>query len=67
MPWHWYIGEWTIELNPKYASAFHNRGIAHRKLGKEEKAIEDFKIAQALDPSIIANEKIKALEKEEKI
>jgi tetratricopeptide (TPR) repeat protein len=49
----------TIELNPKYASAFNNRGIVHQKLGKEKKAIEDFKKAQELDPSIIANEKIK--------
>jgi hypothetical protein len=31
---------------------------------KPVKAIEDFKKAQELDPSIIANEKIKALEKE---
>jgi tetratricopeptide (TPR) repeat protein len=54
----------TIELDPKYAGAFNNRGIVYRKLGKEKEAIEDFKTAQALDPSIIANEKIKALEKE---
>jgi tetratricopeptide (TPR) repeat protein len=54
----------TEKVNPKDARVFNNRGVAHRKLGKEEKAIEDFKTAQALDPSIIANEKIKALEKE---
>jgi tetratricopeptide (TPR) repeat protein len=55
-----------IELDPKYASAFNNRGVVHRELGKEKKAIEDFKTAQALDPSIIANEKIKALENQHK-
>jgi tetratricopeptide (TPR) repeat protein len=32
----------TIELDPKYAGAFNNRGIVHRKLGKEEKAIESW-------------------------
>ena len=63
----------AIVLNPRYAEAFYNRGVAYRKLGKlgkllggkedkaiekEDKAIEDFKTAGALDPSILS-EKIK--------
>ncbi len=63
----------AIVLDPQYAEAFYNRGVAYRKLGKlgkllggkedkaiekEDKAIEDFKTAGALDPSILS-EKIK--------
>jgi tetratricopeptide (TPR) repeat protein len=51
-----------IELDPKYARPLYNRALAYRELGEEEKAIEDFKEAQELDPSIIVKEQIKILE-----
>ena len=54
----------AIKFKPDHANAFYNRGIAYRSLGKEKEAIDDFKKAQELDPSIIANEKIKAMERE---
>jgi tetratricopeptide (TPR) repeat protein len=53
---------WLICLND--AISFANRGFAYRHLGKEEKAIKDFKKAQALDPSAIVNEQIKLIEEE---
>ena len=43
----------AITLSPNDAISFASRGFAYRHLGKEEKAIKDFKKAQALDPSAI--------------
>lgn len=37
-----------IELNDSYSSAFHNRGYAYRKLGKDDLADADFERAEAL-------------------
>jgi len=39
-----------IELDPKYAGAYNNRGIAYGKSMKYEKAIEDYTKAIDLDP-----------------
>jgi tetratricopeptide (TPR) repeat protein len=40
----------AIELNPKNAEAYNNRGNAHSELNKHEEAIEDFNKAIELDP-----------------
>ena len=40
----------AIELNPKYAEAYNNRGIAHLKLGNYQQAIRDYDKAIKLDP-----------------
>ncbi|SMN11914.1 TPR domain protein, putative component of TonB system [uncultured Candidatus Thioglobus sp.] len=57
----------AIEFKENYADALNNRGITYRELGgeeNEEQAIKDFKKAQNIDPSVIAEKKIKALEEE---
>ena len=38
----------AIEINPKYAQAYYNRGAASESLGNHKQAIEDLKIASRL-------------------
>ncbi|MGI9461992.1 MAG: tetratricopeptide repeat protein [Alphaproteobacteria bacterium] len=38
----------AIELNPKYAEAYHNRGFTNKALKQDEKAQEDFGEAKEL-------------------
>jgi len=40
----------AIELNPKYADAYNNRGNAHEKLDENDKALADYDIAIDLNP-----------------
>jgi tetratricopeptide (TPR) repeat protein len=40
----------AIELNPKYANAFYNRGLAYYNLGKYNLAISDYNRAIELNP-----------------
>jgi tetratricopeptide (TPR) repeat protein len=40
----------AIELNPQYADAYYNRGVAHDDLGEYQKAIEDYTKAIELNP-----------------
>ncbi|MGZ3593578.1 MAG: tetratricopeptide repeat protein, partial [Syntrophales bacterium] len=44
------IGDFNraIDIKPKYADAYKNRGIAYNSLGNHNQAIEDFKIASRL-------------------
>lgn len=46
------IGEYdqTIELDPEYAMAYNNRGLAYGDLGQLEKAIKDYDRAIELNP-----------------
>jgi tetratricopeptide (TPR) repeat protein len=44
----------AIELDPKFAIAYTNRGVAYDKLKEHEKAIEDFNKAIELDPKNVA-------------
>ncbi|GAF91447.1 unnamed protein product, partial [marine sediment metagenome] len=46
------ISDYTraIELNPKYALAYNNRGLAYGNLGQYSKAISDFTRAIELNP-----------------
>ena len=39
----------AIQLNPKDAFAYNNRGIAYRILGKHEKAIDDFNKSKSIE------------------
>ena len=41
----------AIKLNPNYANAYNNRGVAHDKQGEVDRAIEDFNIAIELNPN----------------
>jgi len=41
----------AIEINPKYAGAYSNRGVAYRKLKQYAKEQEDYKKALELDPN----------------
>ncbi len=36
-------------MNPKYAQAYYNRGVAHARLGDRTQAVEDLKTAAGLD------------------
>ena len=38
----------AIDLNPKFAKAYYNRGIIHEKLGSKERAINDLRAASQL-------------------
>jgi Flp pilus assembly protein TadD len=38
----------VVELNPQYAAAYHNRGIAYARIGNTQQAMENFKIAARL-------------------
>jgi len=40
----------AIELNPRYAIAYHNRGFVYRKIGEYDRAILDFTKAIEIDP-----------------
>ena len=40
----------AIQVNPNYAIAYYNRGIAHSELGDPNRAIVDFDKAIELDP-----------------
>ena len=40
----------AIRLNPQFAEAYYNRGIAYYDLGQHERAIEDFDEAVRLNP-----------------
>ena len=42
----------SIELDPEYARAYKNRGIAYYFLGQNESAIADFQKALEMDPEI---------------
>jgi len=44
----------AIEINPKFARAYFNRGIIHRKLNENDKAIADYTKAIELDPNYVA-------------
>ncbi|NQE45224.1 hypothetical protein C5S31_04280, partial [ANME-1 cluster archaeon GoMg2] len=43
----------AIELNPKDAGIYLNRGVAYRKLKQHEKEQEDYKKALELDPNYV--------------
>lgn len=43
----------AIELSPKQAGLFSNRGSAYRKKGQPDRAIADFNQAIALDPNLL--------------
>jgi tetratricopeptide (TPR) repeat protein len=40
----------AIEINPKYAMAYYNRGIPHSNKGQYDKAIADYTKAIELNP-----------------
>jgi tetratricopeptide (TPR) repeat protein len=40
----------AIDLDPQYAAAYHNRGIAYKKLGEYRRAIADYDRAIELNP-----------------
>ena len=42
----------AIEINPDFAQAYANRGIAYSHLNQYKKAIADYEKALALDPEI---------------
>ena len=41
----------ALELNPNYARAYHNRGLAYDQLGEIDRAIADYSKALELNPS----------------
>jgi tetratricopeptide (TPR) repeat protein len=43
----------AIELDPNYADAYYNRGLAHYDLKEYERAIEDYNKAIELDPNYV--------------
>jgi tetratricopeptide (TPR) repeat protein len=51
------IGSYTraIELSPKWAEVYVQRGIALRMIGRLDRAIEDFDKAAELDPQVMQN------------
>ena len=40
----------SIKLNPNYARAFNNRGVAYQKKGEYDRAIKDFDESIKLNP-----------------
>ncbi|WP_445299662.1 tetratricopeptide repeat protein, partial [Microcoleus sp. B3-D3] len=56
----------ALKLNPKYAEAFYNRGIAYELKGDKVKAIESYRqaLAVAQDPQVkeLAQRKLKERE-----
>jgi tetratricopeptide (TPR) repeat protein len=48
------IADYTsaIRLNPKYANAYNNRGLAHAQLGNKQEAINDYNQALQVDPNL---------------
>ena len=49
-----FIIDKAIEINPRFAHAYANRGIAYRKLGNPQKAIEDYDKAIEIYPRYAA-------------
>ena len=41
----------SLELDSRYAKAYLRRGVARRKLGRSEKAEEDFRAVVRLEPA----------------
>jgi tetratricopeptide (TPR) repeat protein len=41
----------AIRLNPLFASAYHERGVAHRAKGDHTRAVADQEVAIRLDPT----------------
>ncbi|MEK7841811.1 MAG: tetratricopeptide repeat protein, partial [Deltaproteobacteria bacterium] len=41
----------AIVINPKYADAYYNRGLAYYNKGQYDRAIEDYNKASELDPN----------------
>jgi len=39
----------AIELNPKYANGYKNRGLSYKKIGKKEQARKDFYVSKKLE------------------
>jgi len=52
--WQEAIAEYdeAIRLNPQYAEAYNDRGIAYCNLGEHQRAIEDLNEAIRLDPQL---------------
>ena len=44
----------AIALDPNYAAAYNNRGVAYKNKGQNDRAIEDYNKAIALDPNYAA-------------
>ena len=42
----------AIELNPNFALAYYNRGLAKHKLGEHKEAIQDYNKAIEIDPNL---------------
>ena len=42
----------ALRLNPKFANAYNNRGIAYQALKKYRKALADYERALAIDPGL---------------
>ena len=43
----------AIALNPRFAAAYQNRGIAYSRRGQYDEAIEDFNAALSIRPSFM--------------
>ncbi|MDR9896184.1 tetratricopeptide repeat protein [Aetokthonos hydrillicola Thurmond2011] len=43
----------AIRLNPKYANAYNNRGLAHAQLGEKQDAINDYNQALQINPNLV--------------
>ncbi|MBU7029465.1 MAG: tetratricopeptide repeat protein [Theionarchaea archaeon] len=46
------FSDFMIEIDPKLAQAYNNRGLAYRELNRYERAIEDFDKALEIDPKL---------------
>ena len=44
----------AVKLNPEYAEAYNNRGVAYAGLNRHERAIEDYDVAVKLNPDYAA-------------
>ena len=56
----------AIRLDPQFASAYYNRGLAYQRLGQSERAIKDFNEAIRLNPQYAAAYNNRANDKGEK-
>jgi tetratricopeptide (TPR) repeat protein len=43
----------AIALTPEFGATYANRGVLHDRMGRYEKAIEDYERALALDPELV--------------